>query len=100
MAGCGLQSPDSSPSGSTGRKEIETTGDRSPEPEPGDRRPMQINPSIFKAYDIRGLYPGEINEDTARAIGRGFIAYLKAKTIAVSRDMRVSSPALAAAFIE
>ena len=61
---------------------------------------MQINPSIFKAYDIRGLYPGEINEDTARAIGRGFIAYLKAKTIAVSRDMRVSSPALAAAFIE
>jgi len=61
---------------------------------------MSINPGIFKAYDIRGLYPGEINEDVARQIGRGFIAYLKAKRIAVSRDMRVSSPALAAAFIE
>jgi phosphomannomutase len=61
---------------------------------------MQLNPAIFKAYDIRGLYPGEINEDIARQIGRGLIAYLKAKRIAVSRDMRVSSPALAAAFIE
>jgi phosphomannomutase len=61
---------------------------------------MNINPGIFKAYDIRGLYPGEINEDVARQIGRGFAAYLKAGRIAVSRDMRVSSPAVAAAFIE
>jgi phosphomannomutase len=61
---------------------------------------MTINPAIFKAYDIRGLYPGEINEDVARQIGRGFIAYLKATRIAVSRDMRVSSPAVAAAFID
>src|SRR6185369_9955883 len=61
---------------------------------------MQINSAIFKAYDIRGLYPGEINEDVARQIGRGFVAYLKAAHIGVSRDMRVSSPALAAAFIE
>jgi phosphomannomutase len=61
---------------------------------------MQINPGIFKAYDIRGLYPGEINEDVARQIGRGFVAYLKATHIGVSRDMRVSSPALAAAFID
>src|SRR6478736_9541905 len=61
---------------------------------------MPINPNIFKAYDIRGLYPGEINEDAARQIGRGFVAYLKAKRIAVSRDMRVSSPAVASAFIE
>ena len=37
-------------------------------------RSMQINPGIFKAYDIRGLYPGEINETTARQIGRGFVA--------------------------
>jgi len=59
-----------------------------------------INTSIFKAYDVRGLYPGEINEDAARQIGRGFVAYLKAKRIAVSRDMRLSSPAVAAAFID
>jgi phosphomannomutase len=59
-----------------------------------------INPSIFKAYDVRGLYPQEINEEGARLIGRGFVAYLKAKRIAVARDMRVSSPSLAGAFID
>ena len=61
---------------------------------------MTINRSIFKAYDVRGLYPSEINEDAARLIGRGFVAYLGAKRIAVSRDMRLSSPSLAAAFID
>jgi phosphomannomutase len=61
---------------------------------------MPINPAIFKAYDVRGLYPQEINEDAAREIGRGFVAYLQAKRIAVSRDMRLSSPSIAAAFIE
>jgi phosphomannomutase len=61
---------------------------------------MNINPSIFKAYDVRGLYPSEVNEDAAREIGRGFVAYLQAKRIAVSRDMRLSSPSVAAAFIE
>jgi phosphomannomutase len=61
---------------------------------------MHIHPSIFKAYDVRGLYPGELDEQVARQIGRGFVAYLKASRIGVSRDMRVSSPSLAAAFIE
>ena len=61
---------------------------------------MSINPSIFKAYDVRGLYPSEVNEDAARQIGRGFVSYLQARRIAVSRDMRVSSPSVAAAFIE
>jgi phosphomannomutase len=61
---------------------------------------MHIDPSIFKAYDIRGLYPSEIDERTAYAIGRGFAAYLKAVTIGVSRDMRISSPSIAAAFID
>jgi phosphomannomutase len=56
--------------------------------------------SIFKAYDIRGIYPSEIDEDAARAIGAGFAAYLGARRIAVGRDMRLSSPALAAAFID
>ncbi|HEY2906346.1 MAG TPA: phosphomannomutase/phosphoglucomutase [Vicinamibacterales bacterium] len=60
----------------------------------------QLNPNIFKAYDVRGLYPGEINEQTARAIGAAFVAYLKARRIAVGRDMRLSSPALASAFID
>ena len=61
---------------------------------------MQINPDIFKAYDVRGLYPGEINEEVARLIGRGFAAYLNTDRVAVSRDMRVSSPGLAAAFTD
>jgi phosphomannomutase len=61
---------------------------------------MKLNPDIFKAYDVRGVYPGDIDEAGARAIGTAFIAYLKAKRVAVGRDMRVSSPALAAAFIE
>ena len=59
-----------------------------------------VNTAIFKAYDIRGTYPDEIDEDVARDIGRAFVAYLEAKRIAVSRDMRVSSPALAEAFID
>ena len=61
---------------------------------------MKVNSGIFKAYDIRGLYPSEIDEEMARAIGRGFVTYLQARRIAVSHDMRVSSPSLAAAFID
>jgi len=59
-----------------------------------------VNPGIFKAYDVRGIYPGEIDEEVVRAIGRAFVAYLKATRIAVGRDMRLSSPSLAAAFID
>jgi phosphomannomutase len=62
--------------------------------------PASVNPSIFKAYDVRGLYPGEVNEDVARAIGAAFAQYLKPTNIAVGRDMRLSSPALAAAFVD
>jgi phosphomannomutase len=61
---------------------------------------MPINPDIFKAYDVRGLYPGELDEEVAGLIGQGLAAYLQVPRIGVSRDMRVSSPALAAAFIE
>ena len=56
--------------------------------------------AIFKAYDVRGVYPHEVNEDIVRAIGRGFVSYLKAKRIAVGRDMRLSSPAIASAFVD
>jgi len=61
---------------------------------------MNLDPGIFKAYDVRGVYPSEINEEGARAIGAAFVAYLSAKHIAVGRDMRLSSPALAAAFVD
>jgi len=61
---------------------------------------MNINPDIFKAYDVRGVYPGEVNEEAARGIGAAFVAYLNAKRIAVGRDMRLSSPAIASAFID
>jgi phosphomannomutase len=59
-----------------------------------------MNPDIFKAYDIRGVYPAEIDEAGAKAIGTGFAAYLGADEIAVGHDMRLSSPSLVAAFIE
>ncbi len=61
---------------------------------------MNLDPNIFKAYDVRGVYPGEVNEEAARAIGAAFVAYLHATRIAVGRDMRLSSPAIAAAFID
>src|SRR5215470_109102 len=62
--------------------------------------PLSLNPDIFKAYDVRGTYPDQIHEEAARAIGAAFVAYLTAKRIGVGRDMRLSSPSLAAAFIE
>src|SRR6185503_18095059 len=61
---------------------------------------LTLNPDIFKAYDVRGTYPDQIDEKGARAIGAAFVAYLKAERIAVGRDMRLSSPSLAHAFIE
>lgn len=54
----------------------------------------EINPKIFKAYDIRGIYPSDINEDVAYKIGRAAVLFLEAKKIAVGRDIRESSPAL------
>ena len=60
---------------------------------------MTFDPDVFKAYDVRGLYPEQIDEPLAELIGRGFVAHLGARRIAVSRDMRLSSPGLAQAFI-
>ena len=59
-----------------------------------------LSPTIFKAYDVRGTYPDEVGEGAARAIGSAFVAYLSATRIGVGRDMRLSSPALARAFID
>jgi len=56
--------------------------------------------SIYKAYDIRGLYPGELDENTARRIGSAFARYLEAGALVVGRDMRTMAPAVADAVIE
>src|SRR5436190_9073483 len=61
---------------------------------------LVLDSDIFKAYDVRGTYPDQVNEEAARAIGAAFVAYLGAKRIAVGRDMRLSSPAIAQAFID
>lgn len=56
--------------------------------------------SIFKAYDIRGIYPTQLNEQVCRLVGNAFVAFTGADRVLVGWDMRVSSPDLAAAFIE
>ncbi|MBI3931887.1 MAG: phosphomannomutase/phosphoglucomutase [Acidobacteria bacterium] len=61
---------------------------------------MPIDSSIFKAYDIRGIYPGQINGEVARRVGRAFVDYLGARRIAVGRDARLSSPEVAKGFIK
>lgn len=55
---------------------------------------------IFKAYDVRGVYPEELNEDIARRIGWAFAEFTRSSALVVGRDCRVSSPSLAAAFTE
>lgn len=56
-----------------------------------------INPKIFGAYDVRGIYPDTLDENVAYRIGRAFVQYLNVRTVAIGRDMRISSPALAGA---
>ncbi|HEX9890660.1 MAG TPA: phosphomannomutase/phosphoglucomutase [Actinomycetota bacterium] len=55
---------------------------------------------IFKAYDVRGVYPDELNEEAARRIGAAFAEFTGAPSIVLGRDCRLSSPPLAAAFTE
>lgn len=56
--------------------------------------------SLFKAYDVRGIVPAELTPAIAREIGRALVATLSPETVVVGRDMRVSSPLLAASLIE
>jgi phosphomannomutase len=56
--------------------------------------------SIFKAYDIRGRYPDEVNEEIAFRIGAAFVRLLKARNIVIGYDMRLSSPSLSDAFVQ
>ena len=63
---------------------------------------MQVTPSIFKAYDIRGIVPSTLTEEVAEGLGRAFgSAALREgeKVVAVGRDGRLSGPALSAALI-
>lgn len=60
---------------------------------------MQVDPSIFKAYDIRGIYPDQLDEDVAYAVGRAFITFLQAEEVVVGRDMRLASPQIREALV-
>jgi phosphomannomutase len=60
---------------------------------------MTLDPKVFKAYDVRGLYPGEVDEEGAYATGRAYVEEFEPRTIAVGQDMRLSSPAMAAAVV-
>ena len=59
-----------------------------------------LDPKVFKAYDVRGLHPAELDEEGAHAVGRAYVEQFEPRRIAVGRDMRISSPAMAAALIE
>ncbi|HJQ52035.1 MAG TPA: phosphomannomutase/phosphoglucomutase [Gaiellaceae bacterium] len=58
-----------------------------------------LDPKVFKAYDVRGLYPAELDEAGAEAIGRAYVEQFEPRRIAVGRDMRLSSSSMAQAFI-
>jgi phosphomannomutase len=60
---------------------------------------MTLLPEVFKAYDIRGLYGDEIDEEGAERVGRAFVAVTGATRVAVGHDVRLSSPGISAAFI-
>jgi phosphomannomutase len=55
--------------------------------------------TCFKAYDVRGRVPEELDEDIAYRIGRGYAAFVKPRTVAVGRDIRLSSPAIMDALV-
>lgn len=53
-----------------------------------------VDQTIFKAYDIRGTYPDQLNEEVAYKVGRALARYLRPRKACVGRDMRLSSPGL------
>jgi len=58
-----------------------------------------LDPKVFKAYDVRGIYPDELDETGAEAIGRAYVEQFEPRKIAVGRDMRLSSPTMQEALI-
>jgi phosphomannomutase len=59
-----------------------------------------LEPRVFQAYDVRGIYSSELDEAGAYAIGRAYVEQFEPQRIAVGRDMRLASPAMAAALID
>ncbi len=59
-----------------------------------------MNPSIFKAYDIRGVYPADLDEKTALALGQAVVEFSSAKNVVVGHDCRLSSPSLSENLIQ
>jgi phosphomannomutase len=59
-----------------------------------------LDPKVFKAYDVRGLYPEELDEEGAYAIGRAYVEQFEPARIAVGRDMRVHAPEMQRAVME
>jgi phosphomannomutase len=53
-----------------------------------------LDPKVFKAYDVRGVYPDELDEEGAYAIGRAYVEEFEPRRIAVGHDMRLSSPVM------
>jgi phosphomannomutase len=58
-----------------------------------------LDPKVFKAYDVRGIYPDELDEEGAYAIGRAYVEQFEPRRIAVGHDMRLSSPAMTEAVV-
>ena len=58
-----------------------------------------LDPKVFKAYDVRGIYPDELDEAGAEAIGRAYVEQFEPRRMAVGRDVRLSSAAMQEAFM-
>jgi phosphomannomutase len=58
-----------------------------------------LDPKVFKAYDVRGIYPTDLDEAGAEATGRAFVEVFQPRRIAVGHDMRVSSPGMVEALM-
>jgi phosphomannomutase len=58
-----------------------------------------LDPKVFKAYDVRGIYPDELDEEGAYAIGRAYVEEFEPRRIAVGHDMRLSSPPMTEAVV-
>jgi phosphomannomutase len=56
-----------------------------------------LDPSVFKAYDVRGIYPSQLDEDGAYRVARAYAEQFAPRGVAVGRDMRLSSPSMLAA---
>ena len=60
----------------------------------------KIDTSIFKAYDIRGICPDELNDQVAYLVGKALVNFLKCKEVVIGRDTRISSPSLHSALVK